>query len=493
MNKKRLFTGLLLALFVGLFALSCDDGGGGGGGGGSAPVDYERASEVLGRGYDITTKYADSQYIKGEILDFDKLQADNMIRRGTINAAEFKTIFGTTVEEYQESLMLSFSHTASISVPRASFANEVRATFSDSRATSSSYAFATETSRIQTESYVINDRLNYDRLSGYVSSDFIALVNSTDNFTRVIERYGTHVMLGGVWGARLDYNLSTQKRSESAASAIGTYVQSRASVKIKVVNVGTETEAEVDRQYESAFDTSKTVVNTVAYGGDPTKARSVHSKQDYDAWLATIAGNEIWSEYYVDGLIPIYHFVSDEDKRDNLTKAYVSYLKSKAIVVQPPVSATLSGTKTQTLDEFGGAKVINGDGEVGSKNGKITRWQLVLKLSPTLDKKNAVLDYTYDVYETGDTTLQKKGNITVPLNKTNVVIPEDNDCFIQGRVDSERHDLVSVNEEVQAYGCNILTSLKVKVDHSGRDDQDKIGFMGELKFDYVYANPEAGI
>ena len=89
----------------------------------------------------------------------------------------------------------------------ASFSRQVGYNFDNKLVTKGEYAFATSTSRIVNDAYYIADT---NGLEGFFTQSFSNdLASMSPN--QLIAKYGTHVMLGAVLGARIDFNLRTQK------------------------------------------------------------------------------------------------------------------------------------------------------------------------------------------------------------------------------------------------------------------------------------------
>jgi hypothetical protein len=194
----------LLFLVIGLAFAACDLDGAqetiqeylGGG-----TIKADKLSSIIGHGYDLTGRYADAQSVKAAILDFDKLAAADQIKRNpNVSQGLFETISGSTVTEYQNNFATSVAVSAKGGVDGiATSSTEITTTFGSERTGRDDYSFATAQSAIMKDAYYVDDR-DTSRLLDYVSSAFAADME-TKTSEELIERYGTHVVLGDFfWG-----------------------------------------------------------------------------------------------------------------------------------------------------------------------------------------------------------------------------------------------------------------------------------------------------
>ena len=151
----------------------------------------------------------------------------------------------------------------------------------------------------------------------------------------LIKKYGTHVMLGAVLGARADYHMSVVQKEQNNITNLGAYVKARAEVTYKGVTAGKSSAAEVDAEYARYFYTDTKEIKTKVLGGKSQYGQSINDKQDYDKWIESIEGNEIWIDYYPESLVPLSDLVTDKSRSDALAKAIENYCKGKEVAVSP--------------------------------------------------------------------------------------------------------------------------------------------------------------
>jgi hypothetical protein len=271
---------------------------------------------VLGSGYDLTGRYADSSEIKWPVLDLNRLIAANRVERDeNQRTADFKTVTGRDITEYTKNLADGIGRNVSVGGGATiygisfsgSFSREVRERFSSDLINRSEYEFATRSSNITRDAFFIRNQ----NLTPFVNPSFINDVN-TMTADQIISRYGTHVMLGAILGARLDHNMAVRRKSQTGSATINSLVAFSFDVRIMGIGGGVNNNRELESRFGQMFDISSMRTNTKAFGGSPELAQAVHTDLDYNAWIASIAGNEVWTDYYQDSLVPLYDFITDE-------------------------------------------------------------------------------------------------------------------------------------------------------------------------------------
>jgi len=303
---------------------------------------------VLGYGYDITGNYAYSPDIKPAILDLDKLlEAKRVKEDPNLRYGEFETISGKDINEYMRNITAKVSYKDNANIYNVvSFSNEVGVNFGTELTKKAEYAFATSTSRFVTGAYNIGNKSGLD---AYFTQEF-ANDAGTMSPDQLIKKYGTHVMLGAVLGARVDYHLSVKKTEQNNITNLGAYVKQRAEVTYKGVTAGASTTGEVDTKFAQYFETDITEYKTKVFGGKVQYGQSINDKKDYDKWIESIAGNEIWIDYYPNSLIPLSDFVTDKSRSDALAQAIVNYCSGKEIGVLLPSILTIERYPTPQGD-----------------------------------------------------------------------------------------------------------------------------------------------
>jgi len=399
MKKNTFLTRIFVLIAIFALALAgCNDDTTKGDEGTSKPTDPanpneppDTIKEVIGYGYNITSRYAYSPDIKSAILDTDKLLDAKLIKKDSnLRYGEFETITGKNINEYMRSITAKISYSDKANLSKVvSFSNEVGINFDNERITRSEYAFVTSTSRIVTGAYNI---INRNGLSAYFTTDF---TNDLESMRpeELIDKYGTHVMLGAVLGAKADYHLSVKKKTENNITNLEAYAKARAEAKYIVGNTGTGYSADVDTKFTQYFFTGETLEKTRVFGGKVQYGKFINSKQDYDQWIESIEGNDIWIDYYPNSLIPISDLVTNKILSDALAQAIEDYCKGKETDI-PPIevgNTSFSSTDSSNFAIKGGGQrdwlITTSFSIDGLRSNGYTKFVLILNF----DTKNELL------------------------------------------------------------------------------------------------------
>lgn len=195
----------------------------------AADVMTKKVKKVLGHGYDITGRYAEVESMTEPVLDTAALNSYNRIEGRTVNTTTTNYISGTGAKEYQTKQEESLEIKASASFLGFSFSSQTKTTFSEERYSKNSYKFITVAAQRALETYTVQGYRLPSDLHGFLADSFAKDLDSkrADN---IIQKYGTHVLLGMVWGARLNYSLSYEESitRHSTAKTFSTSVKAEA-------------------------------------------------------------------------------------------------------------------------------------------------------------------------------------------------------------------------------------------------------------------------
>jgi len=304
------------------------------------------ARGVLGRGYDLTGSYAEPLEIKRQVLDLNRLINENRVERNyNIERSSFTTAAGTNISEYTNSLATQTGRNISGGVNAfifsSSFSREASNRFGSERTNRNDYEFATRSSNIIKGAFYIDD----DNLTRYVNDSFINDINSMTP-EQIISRYGTHVMLGALLGARLDYNMSVRRTRQTENISIENLVTTSFEARFRGIGGGTNHNQELQNRFGQMYDISTLRTDTKTFGGRSEFAQAIHndpSPHSYDAWINSIDGNEVWIGYYPDTLVPLYEFITTDRfgtraraLRETLRNAIHEHLEIHRLVTAAP-------------------------------------------------------------------------------------------------------------------------------------------------------------
>jgi len=452
----------------------------------SGSSDGDIARVVIGRGYDISERFAYSENIKSSVLDFTKLTTDKkVIKDGNISQTEVTVKEGNTISEYQMSF--DYAHTGSAGLDGL-FSAEVGYNFGYDRAKRSDYSYATVSSYTSKYGIYVDGRKNPSTLSDYVSNQFLSDAESMD-MDKLIDTYGTHIIVGGIWGASLDFSMSAQRKSVSNTYSFGAFVSAEATIEGISLGGSTEISSEFSNYYESS--TKKFTIN--AKGGNSEHALSIITASTpegrdnaYAAWVQTIDGNPSFCNYYEGGLVPIYDFIEDEDTKSMLKTGIEEYLDSRGIESVELIEKVI--VKNFEIKDFcqnvgqGDSNVdCDGNGTINTEVNFIVDVDMNndLTLSVTMKVHEMKGDYT-KLEGTKEQRMYTNENInSIDLQKTefgfNLDIPFD--------LDNNAYYPVSMFPEfvVQEFVLpSWLKNVMICVDGNTKDDTHVIGVKGTL-------------
>jgi hypothetical protein len=320
--KKSSVLGLLCSAAVFVFLFSCDVAGTKDGDG------IISSTQFLGRGYDLFSSYADPLEVRGEVLDFDRMDAAGLIERLQLERADFETTQGETVEEYMSKL----SQKVGVSASYAGFSGSVKVNFDEDHYTNSAYSFATVKSLIQKYSVEIKAGTSVATLKLYLTDNAKAILNEPDvPPLSVFLTYGTHVMRGILIGGRLDYSVSANMTEVDSTKSIGVFAE----LGYEGVFDAEVTSETVTKEEENSFNSSSSKTLKV-YGGSSEYGQYIinENKDGYEPWIESIAANPVFCEFDSnEPLIPIWEFCESSIRSQEIADYFETYAADHAILV----------------------------------------------------------------------------------------------------------------------------------------------------------------
>lgn len=421
----------------------------------------------LGRGYDITEGYAVIDNIYSPVLDFTRLHDDGKILTDVIEYTIDNTRSGSSSTAYQESLCVNIKADAKY----GGFKGEVSARFSTERTGSESYAFATSSSYTTKYGYKVDGRNFPSDLSDYASATFLADLNSKTP-DDIIKKYGTDVLLGAKWGARLDYNFSCRKKSGSSGSDIGFYASARYK---SLFGNGGGASIDVDKKYEDSFETETVEISTIANGGESKWARDVHDSNDYSKWLTSINdSNLVFMDFYEYGLQPIYYFIADPTKKAAIKEARDNYLYGKRIVV---TTTYIDTTVNSNFSLIGFTKCVQGDAEMYLDGQTVYVYCKVTITKLNNSEINANIFLKVEEQRGDFTILQGEKDFVISVNSDIKSINiEPTDFSFGGYFYNVNQEWLSIDTGTKKW----IKNIKVRADGMTGDDTRDVGIKGDF-------------
>jgi len=438
-----------------------------------------RIGDVLGCGYDITQGYARSSDIKKRVLNLSVIADGELVKRDTnMVIGRHEHISGTDVNAYQYKLSQKVTASAKASVlGKGSFSSEVRTSFGMERTETNQYMFCTRRENSHKIAYVIDKLELSDNIGKYLSAEFKNDVEKM-NPTALIVKYGTHVMLGGILGARLDYHLSTKNIGSESVNRLEVYASVKASAAFKGIGGGGGVSAETVLNTEKSFDTSSTKTTTIAFGGKPEFASRVDDPASYQKWLDSIDGNEVWVDYYPNSLFLLSEFVPPAHKAV-VQGAIDAHLNRAALNPTAVLKNGVLKLPTRRIQSTA-TNIGKGDSEIFSRDNSNTEWELQTDLSlfnydvVAGEYKTLIANFIYTVREIeGDwTVLQMKHEEHFNISDIGVIDLVKVSNLQRGNISGHNHNFNNVPQNNSSF----FSKLEVKIDGHG-DDNNHLALM----------------
>ena len=517
----------------------------------TTPGDYDVQStetldsikEVVGKGYDITGSYTDTLSVKNSVLNLDKINNLKLLKvtkqRPSIQRS---SITGESLKEFSSKLETSLNVKVPFSGFGAAFSSDIKTTSSTENSISENRRFVKITSMLKNKEYdlLLDYKNNLD--TELLSSKFLNDLNSSDP-TAIIENYGTHIILGAVYGARASYNMSYvksvsnittartfenitsigynstggtkggKKKEENKKSAIAKLVDELGGIeklseeKFKELMSAYMHELDVQNQAKEAsasnsFENTTTYANGIVYGGDWDLSADIRDgKLDkIPAWERTADPrsndpliNHQWCDFIPGRLVPIYEFVPAGCKviAEKLRQEWTRYIDSKGKKLTPTKHSiiSLSGGINVTGNEEC-VKSLNLDREVSTRKNKETGWKVRFELV-NLENGNVAVVVQLTVGEDGlggNRILMLHYPIEVTCDGPAVIDTTRYNCIYetQGSIYRQEHNLFDVTRFFK--DCPFLdfehhpdNKVFIRVDGGG-DDSSNI----RIKVDYFH-------
>lgn len=293
---------------------------------------------VLGRGYDVFDPYAHPLYIKEAVLDYTALYDAGKVENVTVESSEFRTISGSTYEEYSSDMSSEISLEGSYKY----FSGSLKSSFSESRFSSTEYQYASVQARIAKKARAVVGRADIAGLKGYLTPEFSAAVNDSSVPPETLfARFGTHVMTGVILGARLDYNISAKTVSSSGSESISAYAES--SFKSLFSSASASFATKENSYWASYF--SETEVKTTVLGGSSEEGMGIHSDGEYGAWIASIGDNPVFCDFYTGSLVEIWDLAESAERSAEIAAAFDTWAETRSVNID-----TVSPAGTAVID-----------------------------------------------------------------------------------------------------------------------------------------------
>jgi len=306
--------------------------------------------QVLGYGYDVTEEYLSRTSIKDIVLDVNRFVENypHLLRKEYVGETYDETYFGEDFMSYSKEIINKSSFKGSVAerakeakfdenkraVIPYSFSGSFNSESTNKNSVSTRYSFARIDVLRKHRQYFLN--ITPQDITNYLTSEFNRDINSLspDN---VVKKYGTHVLLdfviGGTYSAYYKSTITENTTSTSKTKIVEGGVASALS-KVGVSFSTSLTSKQVEEYTRKNSDWSCRI--NVRGGTDNGHTVTINSNGVFGQtfsignWLKTVDdANCVLAEVTFNRTYPIYEFISNPTKKQQIKDAVIRYLNSK--------------------------------------------------------------------------------------------------------------------------------------------------------------------
>ncbi|GAB6123952.1 MACPF domain-containing protein [Dysgonomonas termitidis] len=308
--------------------------------------------DLLGKGYDYTGSYASDLSVKESIIDMEKYLAEESGRyykMGCFESSNF-TVSGSTAWRYTKHLtnISNDSYWNLIPDNIAAFSGVIldnEMLYNKKDENKEDYSFASIHYYYYWYRHSLNTGPKY--LYDYLTTDFTNDLTSLPS-NKIIEKYGTHIIIEYVTGMRLDliYRSKVDKSGYVSPEYDGTYYTEQYvedGIRHTVRSIGYWPNGPGNPPDENNVKLNGIPILYIEnHGGDNSLIPSgVYNLQkqypqlNINKWFQSLTeDNTALVDLNLDKLIPIYELVTDELKKTELQNAIEKYIKDRQIVFE---------------------------------------------------------------------------------------------------------------------------------------------------------------
>ena len=279
----------------------------------------DKTYNLLGYGYDITGKYADTSAVRGQAINVDSYDVNNP-GRFVIDASKTATsliINAENAESYSEQLASRLAASRGLK----QFKGSLTSPFTD--ALSSNFVYGNYAVIIQQKRVKMQN--SFDLLKKYLTAAFIH-DNQALSATELVKKYGTHVLSDITLGAKLSviYQAKTSATDRLASESAGfRYAMN------KVFGLSTGALDPINNVDLSTVSSPKLVYE--AEGADQSLLKLTATSKiptlNITNWrLSSTEVNAVFIDISENGLIPLYELIADPVKQSSVKEYITNYL-----------------------------------------------------------------------------------------------------------------------------------------------------------------------
>ena len=319
-------------------------------------VDPSKINEVVkdgfGFGTNITNAIGNKQTA---ILNYEKLQAENLIEKDTYSDRRLFEVEGKSYTEVTSEINKSFGLDVSV----LGFKNTLKTTTNNAMNNTDDYeyhirlfmgkALSVTLRPVSDLASYVQDKALHD-IAGIAENGVVAYpTNDKNKLKKLFETYGTHIITKAIFGCRYQYYY--MREAVGMKTDIKTQVDYNLENSFKIKEGLQDLGVKLGQQYGKAYDTiyngesKKEFIQWIG-GGNRESFEQWESGMDF-AQPTTIAliGYIMPGSTNESGLVPIWNIVKDAQRVQKMQEAYDEYLKERI--------ATMRKSKKIIADVFG--------------------------------------------------------------------------------------------------------------------------------------------
>ena len=286
---------------------------------------------AVGYGYNLISEPGVKSVSRCPIIALEKLkEAGNGFGR-QLNGVSSSSYSETYAENTIDEIITKMSIESKVSGSKCGFSAEVGGSFTSSQKKSKNHFFVMGTHDISVRNVVLVGP-STAQLKDFMTDNAKADIEGTnklypstqEGFKKLIENYGTHLILQAELGGRLRYATTVDKTLASSTTEAKAYAN--ASYKNKIVSGEVKASAEQQKKYEK--NESKVITNVTTLGGDFAIASQIDGQgNDNDTkindWKKSLSEfKNLMMVGTNNKLVPIYELIEDPDRAADL-KEYI--------------------------------------------------------------------------------------------------------------------------------------------------------------------------
>lgn len=310
-------------------------------------VSQSNKAYAMGYGYDMVSNkegYLAPGSIKAEIFDTKQLfQNETFAYGANTQSLEETSITGSTISDVSFKLGVK----ANIEGSSALFSGEMKSSFDMSLTNKNNYEYALNYIDIETQTITSNEPVDFLIDSLNMKKSVYYAINGIGNigrkypsnnkgFKKMIESFGTHVVMGAKVGARLRQSLTVDISKVTSSYDLGLFA--KAAYKGVVVKADGSVESKLKKSFEENRSSIDFKVNV--YGGDPKLGGKLMGFTNRELDTAVVGE---WKQSVYDGkgealigftnggLVPLYELIDEyiSDSTAERKEKLKAYMESK--------------------------------------------------------------------------------------------------------------------------------------------------------------------